>query len=283
MDSSIETMLDKVWIKMPIWKAHKLNEEEVTDEVYKIYHGADRGAPKKSTEQGAYDCVVAQLEAAVNEKDAGLHIKQEHDHVFVNLTPPSESASNTEWRVYLNIKAADLERVGFFILNDIFPLRLAGGFKVASDAGEADHFDDSLVIYTTSAGNCRAIIRRIEAAPSNILTGLGKPPMMTKVIPNTKIGIGESPKDSKVSFGKLRAAAIAKAVVSYWASEQPGRSVKENRKFMSWLAEEALRLIGVDTNAGFRNLGSQTKKVDLKAYRKTSLESQIMSRAFKTP
>lgn len=275
MDPGIERMLDKVFQLMPNWKLLHLDEGRVTDEVYDVYHGAEIAAPPPTTTQDAYDGVVDQLRSAVEQKH-GLYQKESHDHVFTNPTPAS-SDGKTEWRVYVNIKAANLAAVGLFIVNTIFPKGLADGFKVARDVDDADHFRDPLVIYCDSEQNCGAIVQLLQT-DAGIIGGLNPhPPMMTRILA-PGIGIGESPKDFKISFGKIRAAAIAKAVVSFWASEHPGSSVAEDRAFLSWLVEQTFRLIGVDPNQGYRNCGSQATTIDLNKFKAMSLLDVIKKR-----
>jgi hypothetical protein len=276
MDTRIIEMLKIVWGKMPNWKLLNLDEDAVKKEVYKIYHGEDSPVPKATTSQSEYDKCVDRLKDVV-EKNGGFYVKQSHDHVFVN--PKQGDSSLNEWRVYLNIKAVNLAHVGAFIIENIFPLGLAEGFKVARDVEEADHFSDPLVIYLMgNEAKCDAVVSllRTDAA---IMGGLNsETPMMTKKTEDG-IGIGESPKDYNVSFGGIRSAAIAKAVLSYWASERPASSVAENWAFFVWLTEQSFRLIGLNPDFGFCNGGSQLKKIDLQKFKSTSLLAAIMKRA----
>jgi hypothetical protein len=264
MDALYENLLTKIWVPLQTWKLHQppYTLTQLTDEIYKYYHGEDQAAPAPTIADGAYDACVDELIMKVQSLGPDCYKKESHDHVFTN--PKQAITSSEEWRIYLHAKAKDVCPIGHYIVNILFTRPEVLGFKVPRARAEADNFSDTMVIYVESQTVCDNLSQVIRASPltAALLSGQSVPEMTRRTLDG--VSYGQSPKDYNLSFGKIRSATIAKGLELYW--NQGGtdpNDVTWSRTFLSHCVEIAIRAIGLDPNNAYKNDGAQPSRINL--------------------
>ena len=63
MDALYENLLNKIWVPLQTWKLHQppYTLTQLTDEIYKYYHGEDQGSPAPTIVDDAYEACIDEL------------------------------------------------------------------------------------------------------------------------------------------------------------------------------------------------------------------------------
>lgn len=177
-------------------------------------------------------------------------------YVFFNLDSPwmEEIDWTSEWRVYLNVNssnAAAVMKAVIELATTAHEFRILQA-KINREEDEINGRADGIVIYTSCEEDAKAVASHI-AENRLIADKLSHSNVHMSCILGPGISVGESPKATqKVSFGNLRAAALAAAVMATLAEGLSGSGEEFVARMRFWL-EHAIDMFGLSAQQAHRN------------------------------
>jgi hypothetical protein len=240
MDPEYTDFLQKIHKKgFDFWKSKDV--AAAYKSVYDLYGG--KTSSKKGGDEEAYGKELKEIKSL----HKGIRSSQDGDLVLANGVPESVQK---EWRVYVNADAEGGPAIMKILVGKMFPGSTAiKAAKICDSAQLANTRKDTVVIYTDSEENAKAIARQIDSD-----TTIKGKVVKDEAVPMARkfangVSYGESPRSWKLSFGMLRSWACAAATVAVCERGRKYFGMDELKE----AAHRALPKFGLLENSASRN------------------------------